>query len=189
MTEAIERNRQEFSERAERIRSDRDLSGKAKRRKISEAYEEATRRHQELVGQLNKAADKEIRDLERSVFAISYPHEANTWRDREAVRQSYRDAAFRAFGASTQDLDRMLHRAERVGDKQLGRAVYHEALERGINSVMETYWELHPETKDRYSRYAARQGRARRRIGKKMISSSGIPEPREVHDHRRRLGA
>ena len=66
-----------------------------------------------------------------SVFAISYPFEASTWRDKEMVRQSYRDAAFRVFGMDAHDLERMLDRTERTGDTQLACAVYHEALERG----------------------------------------------------------
>jgi hypothetical protein len=188
MTEAIEKNKQEFNEQAERIRSDPDLNDEAKARKISEAYEEASRRHQEFVSEQTEARENEMRSLERSIFAICYPSEAISSRDKEAVRQSYRDAAFDAFDASPEQLDRLLHRAERVGDAQLARAVYHESLERGISSVTETYWELHPEARASYSEYAATERRKRRGVGQRMISSSGIPEPREVYEHQRRVG-
>jgi hypothetical protein len=186
VNEAIEKNKREFSQQAQRIRSDPDLNDDAKGRKISEAYEEASRRHEELLRQDNEAQQGEIRDLERSVFAISYPFEASTWRDKEMVRQSYRDAAFRVFGMDPHDLERMLDRAERTGDTQLACAVYHEALERGITSLTEPYMEHYPDAKERYRRYAAAQRRTRRGVGARIFSKTEIPEPPEAFEHKRK---
>jgi hypothetical protein len=156
MTEnAIAENKRHLGRRVEEIRSNRDLNEAAKQRMISEAHDEAARRHGELVSEREEAAERERLELERSVFKLSYPKSAATERDREVYRQGYRDAAFRGWNMGASDLERVLSWAERVGDSQLAQAVYHEAVERGIDSVADSYRAVRPDAKKRWERYVA----------------------------------
>jgi hypothetical protein len=67
--------------------------------------------------------------------------------DTEWVRDSYRDASFRVLNLPEDDHSRILTRADRVGDRALAQAVYHESVERGIFSVCEEYRERCPDAK------------------------------------------
>jgi hypothetical protein len=159
MTDAIAENKQQLNERVEEIRANRDLNSAAKERMMQEAFGEAQKRHGELLREREEAYAREIAQLERDVFALSYPKDVVTNRDREVFRQSYRDAAFRVFSMERDSLERILDRADRIGDAQLAQAVYHEALERGMISLADRYREGRPDAKRRWDEYvSARQG-------------------------------
>src|SRR5215208_7170809 len=98
MTETIaeiSENKKALAESVEEIRANPDLNDNAKQRLISGAYEEAARRHGELVARREEEAAGELAQLERAVFALSYPERAATEQQKETFRLSYRDAAFR----------------------------------------------------------------------------------------------
>jgi hypothetical protein len=155
MTDAVAQNKQQLSERVEEIRSNQDLSDSAKQRMIGEAYDEAANRHGELVAEREEAAAREVAQRERSVFGLAYPKDMVANRDKEAFRQSYRDAAFRVFNMEPKNLERVLDRAERIGDEQLAQAVYHEALERGMASLANRYREDRLDAQQRWEKYVS----------------------------------
>jgi hypothetical protein len=155
MTEAITQNKQQLTERIEEIRANRDLNSAAKERMMQEALGEAQKRHGELLAEREEEAAREVAQRERSVFKLNYPKDVVTSRDREAYRLSYRDAAFRVFNMEPENLERVLERAERIGDEQLAQAVYHETVERGMISLANRYREQRPDARRRWDEYAA----------------------------------
>jgi hypothetical protein len=155
-------NTRDFNRKLEQIRSNPDLNDEAKRRMISEVYEEAARRHQELVAEQERATAEKIARLEGGVMGISYPYSASD-ADKELIRMSYRDAydraeriAGEALESNTYDnLEALLERAERSGDSRLAEAVYHVATEKGIRSVADSYLSSRPTERKRWEEYTS----------------------------------
>jgi hypothetical protein len=114
-----------------------------------------------------------------------------TSRDREVFRQSYRDAAFRVFGMEPENLERILDRAERIGDEQLAQAIYHEAVERGMDDVANRYRAERPDAEQRWERYvSARRGvESNESLLFSGYSSVGPEMPEELRGEVRWLGA
>ena len=160
MTDAIAQNTQQFNEKVEQIRSERDLNDQAKQRMMAEAYEEAASRHDEFVREHEEASARELADLERGVFKVAIPTSVITDADKEAYLQSYRDAAFRVLDREPAYLERVLERAKHIGDERLAQAVYHEAVERGLFDLADRYRAGRPKAQQRWEKYtAARQER------------------------------
>lgn len=155
MTTPTIKNRQDFDRKLAQIRSNPDLTDDAKRRMLQEAYDEATRKHRELIAKEEGGTAEELARLEKSVFGISYPVDVVTGVDKERVRQGYRDASFKVSGMKPEELERILERAERTQDKQLAKAVYHEATERGIRHVADSYLKDRTEERKRWEEYTA----------------------------------
>ncbi len=181
MTEAIAQNKQQLAERIGEIHSDRDLSEEAKERYIKEAYSEASERHAELIEQRDQENAQELQRLERGVFSLSYPDHVITERDRESYRHGYRDAAFRVLDMDPERLERVLSRAERVGDGQLAQAIYHEAVERGL-SLANEYRQSRPDARKKWDRYvdARRAVESPEGILRSAMSGQGPEKPREL---------
>ena len=165
MTTQIDANRQEFERKVQQIRGYADLTDEAKRRMLSEAYEEAAGRHRELVAERDRKAAERLARLERGVMGIRYPMHA-TDGDMELARMSYRDAYDRAGRTASEaiserdpeKLEALLGRAERSGDAHLADAVYHVSTERGLRSVADSYLAKRPAERKRWEDYAqARQ--------------------------------
>jgi hypothetical protein len=124
------KNKAAFDRRVEEIRNHPDLSQEAKKRYLSEAWEEAQAKDQEIVAEGKRVEEEKIAKLEKEVFAVPAPLAATTG-EKMANRQSYRDASFRVLDA----LDKVA-----VGDRQrvlsdlmeslLEVACYHTAIER-----------------------------------------------------------
>lgn len=158
--DAIQRNRQDMQRKVDQIRTDADLNHEARRRMIQAAYDAAMESHWGLVREREAATQKEIRDLEGGIFGVLFPGDARTGVEKEAIRQSYRDASFHVSGMEAEDLERVLARAERTGDKQLARAAYHEGTERGVSRVADAYLRERPEEGRRWERYAEARTKA-----------------------------
>jgi hypothetical protein len=160
MTEQISPTLQikrDLDNKLEQIRSDRDLSAEAKSRYIAEAYEDASRRYTEAIESAERAATEKVSKAEREVMQIRYPLAASD-AEKASVRASYRGAYDMAYYSATleenqelveRELVRLLERAERSGDPELADAVFHVALERGVESVTESYLATRPEQRRR----------------------------------------
>ncbi len=155
MTTPTIKNKQDFDRKLARIRSNPDLNDQAKRRMLQEAYDEAARKHRELIEKEEGGTSEKLARLEKSVFGISYPVGVVTGVDKERIRQSYRDASFRISGMKPEELERILERAERTGDRQLAKAAYHEATERGIRHVADSYLKDRTEERKQWEEYTA----------------------------------
>ncbi len=155
MTTPTMKNKQDFDRKLAQIRSNTDLNDQAKHRMLQEAYDEAARKHQELIAKEEGGTAEKLARLEKSVFGLSYPVDVVSGLDKERIRQSYRDASFRISGTKPEELERVLERAERTGDKQLAKAVYHEATERGIRHVADSYLKDRTEERKQWEEYTA----------------------------------
>jgi len=174
----IERNRQDMQRKVDQIRTETpDLNHEARRRMIQEAYDAAMESHWGLVREKEAATQKQILDLEGEIFGIHFPHDARTGVEKESIRLSYRDASFHVSGMEAEDLERVLARAEKTGDKQLARAAYHEATERGVSRVADAYLRERPEEGRRWERYAEARTKAELPAA---LSAFPPPKPAEL---------
>lgn len=155
MTTPTIKNRQDFDRKLAQIRSNPDLNDQAKRRMLQEAYDEAARKHRELIEKDQSGTSEKLARLEKGVFGLSYPTDVISGVDKERIRQSYRDASFRISGMKPEELERILERAERTGDRQLAKAVYHEATERGVRGVADAYLKDRTQERSRWEEYTA----------------------------------
>jgi len=155
MTTPTIKNRQDFDRKLAQIRSNPDLNDQAKRRMLQEAYDEAARKHRELIEKDQSGTSEKLARLEKGVFGLSYPTDAISGVDKERIRQSYRDASFRISGMKPEELERILERADRTGDRQLAKAVYHEATERGVRGVADAYLKDRTQERSRWEEYTA----------------------------------
>ncbi len=153
----ITENRTRHAQELERIRSDKDLSDEAKRRKMAAVTEAAQEEHSQLVEEEREGMAQAIAQAERKVLGISYPERASA-HERAIIAMSYRDARDRAERAAgdrenTEALSELLERAETSGDEQLAEAVFHVATVRGDRRVADTYLEGRPVMQGRWERY------------------------------------
>jgi hypothetical protein len=153
----IENNRNKLQEHVKRIRSDQDLNEEAKQRMIADAYSSAMERHKELVAEHQATKAQELKALEKSVFKVHTPG-AKTGAEKEAYRMSFRDALSRAESVaqgrdSVTNLEGMLARAERQGDRVQAEAAYHLALERGYEYIVDAYLADRPYERENLQRY------------------------------------
>jgi len=127
--------RAEFQRVADEIRRDRDLTPAAKQRKLKQLHEAHDQQMAELRRQVDAALGSERQRLRRAAFGVD-----------PALTDSYRAAIQIAERASDQDeLQRILRRAEDVGDEVLARAAALLAAERGYRVVLKTYLSSRPQ--------------------------------------------
>jgi predicted AAA+ superfamily ATPase len=144
-TEAVGENREALAEKLARIRRDEDLSEHAKGRLTDEARRRAAERHAEIVDAHKQNVADVLESNEKRLLRLEFPEDTLTPSQKQAFRDSYRDASFRVMNMGEDDLSRILTRAERIGDRALAQAVYHKSVERGIFSVSEEYRDKHPD--------------------------------------------
>ena len=165
MTDRATQIAQEFNARVAQIRRSVDLTDEAKRRKISEAYAQAEPEYREAVAEAERKIHERADKAEKAVFAFGYPLSA-TEEEKAQLRALGRGAYESVHGSllftepeeAREELERLLTRAERTGDPELARAVYHVATERGERSVADSYLEKRPQEKKRWEEYvSARQ--------------------------------
>jgi hypothetical protein len=153
-TEAVGENRQALAEELRKINQEQDYSEAAKERYASEATARASERHSEIVEKHESATASTLENNEKRVFRLSYPEDAVSATQQEAYRSSYRAASFHCLNLPEADLERMMGRAEKIGDRILSQALYHEAVERGVFSVANQYREKHPKAREAWETYA-----------------------------------
>ncbi len=154
---------QEFNARVAQIRGSVDLTDEAKRRKIAEAYEQAEPEYREAVAEAERKIHERAEKAEKAVFAPDYPFAASDVEQAQirALQRSAYDAVqgslyFLEPGEDMrEELEALLVRAERTGDPEFARAVYHVATERGERSVADSYLEKRPQEKKRWEEYVS----------------------------------
>ncbi len=181
--------KQNLDRELEQIRGYADLTPEAKHRRIAEAYEKAQADYREAIETQEREIRERVEKAERAVFALSYPFTASDEEKaqiRAAHRAAYNDVYYSvAFSESPQEtdeeLERLLTRAERTGDPELARAVYHVATEKGSRKVADSYLSSRPAERKRWEEYAAARQEAEdttRVIGQAM--GFGLLKPPEL---------
>ena len=97
--------------------------------------------------------------------------------EKEAARLSYRQATPATLDAPPERLE-LLDRAERVGDKILALAAYHEAVDRSLG-LADQYRQRHPDAAKKWQRYVS--ARTQRESVGGMLSRAlqGMPPGQE----------
>jgi small-conductance mechanosensitive channel len=182
-TAAVGENRRELSQRLANIRSNADLSESAKTRFAEEASREAQARHKQIVADYEAQTKETLEANERRVFSLNYPQGTITDSQKERFRSEYRNATFHCLNLSAEDLDRMLARAQRTGDRALEQAVYHTAVEQGFFSVADAYRERYPEAREAWDIYVRGRVQAESNqvlLGRALLSSANPGSSREL---------
>jgi hypothetical protein len=173
-TERVGENRTQLQETLSKIRSNADLSESAKQRYADEASREASERHAEIVDDYERQSAEALAQSEQAVFALSYPHTL-TASEKAEFRSAYREASFRTLDLEPEQLERVLARARRTGDRALELACYHESVDRGLFSIAEEYRERNPDAKTAWERYAATRRASESNsalLGRALLSSA-----------------
>jgi hypothetical protein len=173
-TAKVGENRRELQQKLDRLRADADLSESAKQRYAEEASREASARHSEIVSEFERQSAEALTQSEQAVFKLAYPHSLTSVEKAE-FRQAYRDAAFRTLDLQPEQLERIMARAQRTGDRALELAAYHESVDRGLFSIAEEYRERNPDAKTAWERYAATRRAAQSNealLGRALLSNA-----------------
>jgi hypothetical protein len=133
--------KQSFDSELEAIRNSHSLNEEGKVAAIAEAYVGAEKRYNAAIEQEEQEAAERVAAAEKDLFKLTTGH--------ADYRAALDRAEYAGFGEPTevrdQELTRMLDRAALVGDETQAMAVFHIAVERGQNDLIERYLETRPE--------------------------------------------
>ena len=120
LDEKISANLKRYREKVEEIRLDRDLSEEAKRRYLSEAYQEACSRYEDLAAERRQEVRQRVEGTRVEAFKVP----ALLGADKASLMTSYRDALYRVDGEmDPKRLSFMLERAHETGDTIMAKAI------------------------------------------------------------------
>ncbi len=152
-----------------KIRGYADLTEEAKQRRIAEVNEQARAAYAEAIETRKREIARRVEKAESALFKIPIPY-SSTDAEEAQIRAAHRAAYDSVYYAVTpaldsgdmeglehgqEELERLRVRAERTGDNELARAVYHLATERGIRDVANRYLESRPQERQRWEEYVA----------------------------------
>lgn len=122
------------------IKSNNDLTERAKGEYSARVRAEANAKLAELQAEFQAAADARLDGLKRQVFTAAHPYNA-TSTDRIAIDASYRDALERAARTDpvSTELQELTQRAVLTGDKLLAKAAAAVGLERADIQSVDVY--------------------------------------------------
>ena len=142
----------------QKIRGFADLTQEAKERRIAEVSENARQAYQEALQAQKQDRAARLEKSKAAVFRVPIPPDA-TEAEKAQIHASYRAAlndahyAFIMSDNPVEELERLLTQAERSGDELLARAVYHRAVDGGVQSVVDSYLTARPSENRIWERY------------------------------------
>lgn len=131
---------EDFSAHLKAIRDNNQLTPEGKREQITEAYNAAKTKLDDLRARADDNRNKKIGTLRRDLFGVT-----GTADPQRAI--SYRDAQDRVSKLELGDQDKalkLLDQAEMSGDEVMTKALVQRALELKWDKVANTYIEKHP---------------------------------------------
>jgi hypothetical protein len=150
LDEKISENLKRYREKVEEIRSDGDLSEEAKRRYLSEAYQKARVRYEELAAERRQ----EVRQRVEKTRAEAFRAAALPGADKANVLSSYRDALYRLDGETDPKmLSFMLERAHETGDTIMAKAVLRRGYELQSEHLVTDYLSRYPSEGDKWAQF------------------------------------
>jgi hypothetical protein len=161
-TDPVEILRQRNAE-VEQIRGFVDLTDEAKQRRIAEVNERAQAAYAEALEANEREKDERLERSKNAVFRVPIPATATDAEEAQihaAYRAAYNDVySSTVFSESPTDaqeeLERLMGRAERSGDKLLAKAAYHRAIDLGIQNVVDAYLSSRPQENRAWESYTA----------------------------------
>lgn len=133
--------KQSFDAELAALRDSHTLNEEGKQAAIAEAYTRATERYNEAIEREEREAADRVVAAEQALFKLTSGH--------ADYRAALDRAEYAGFGESSEvqraELTRMLDRATLVGDEKQALAVFHVAVERGNEDLINRYLERRPE--------------------------------------------
>jgi hypothetical protein len=130
----------------EQIQGFVDLTDEAKERRIAEVNERANAEYAEAQERQKQARKERLQSTQKAVFGVVDDATATT-AERAQIHAAYRQAAGdvrwitmdESPGEAQEELGRLLERAERRGDGLMAKAVFHEAVDRNFQPIIDSY--------------------------------------------------
>jgi hypothetical protein len=150
-----DRVRDNLDRRVQRHRDNTSLNAEARDAFIAEEYLSAKRQMDEISKATAADRAQKVAAAKRRVFGVDdILGSAASATDRATAAISYRDATDRASKLSNQaEAQEMLDSAERSGDDILARAVAAWAVDRGVQSVADRYFDTRPQQSQALGEY------------------------------------
>jgi hypothetical protein len=134
--------KQSFDAEVAAIRDSHNLNEEGKQAAIAEAYVGAEQRYNAAIEKEEQEAAGRVAAAEQALFKLTTGSHAD-------YRAALDRAEYAGFGdppeVEQQKLTRMLDRATLVGDEKQAMAVFHIAVERGMEDLVTRYLEKRPE--------------------------------------------
>ncbi len=161
-TDPVEILRQRNAEVAQ-IRGYVDLTDEAKNRRIADVNERARAAYAEARETNEREAAERLERSQRTVFRVPVSATATDAEEAQihaAYRAAYNDVYSSTLSPESpeqaqEELERLLHQAERTGDKLLARAAFHRAVDLGVQGVVDTYLASRPQENRAWESYTA----------------------------------
>lgn len=185
LDQRIEKNKADFDRIVEAVREDPDLNDQAKRREIGEAYERASRTHNELHGQKQALVQQRLDEARKKAFAPPYVPGA----DKAQAMTSYRDAIARTSGTrDVKELEVVLDQANLTGDEVLAKAVLYRSYQLQSELLIGRFLEGRPEARQTWDQFmsAAEEHNAFEAERKPFGGARGPERPEELGGWRSR---
>ena len=180
LDETIAENLKRYVKKVEEIRSDADLSEEAKRRHISEAYQRARGRYEELAAERRQ----EVRQRVEKTRAEAFKAPALLGADKANLLSSYRDALYRVDGVTdAKRLSFMLERASEVGDTIMAKALFRRGYELASEHLVGSYLERYPSEQEKWTEFMSAAEESN------TIEAYGVPGQPERPPELERQGA
>jgi hypothetical protein len=138
-----------------------DLTQEAKDRRINEVREWAQREYAHSRELEKRQREERLASTKRAVFSVptgNMASEAEAATIHAAFRAAFSDVKAATQGPRSpqeaeQTLTEILDQAERTGNALLARAVYHRAIDLGVQKVVDRYLEGRPKEAKAWQRY------------------------------------
>jgi hypothetical protein len=173
--------------KAEEIRQNTSLDEGAKSRQMQQLWNEAMEAKGVLERRYEQQLSEQVAEAEQKVFHV-------TASERDSLRAAYADVYDRVIPGldsgepegiqyAREELDRLMKRAVRTGDRPLEHAAGQLAIERGIDAVRDSYLARSPEKTrawDEYNTAARRLANftdPQERMWRNLTSAAGLKRP------------
>jgi tetratricopeptide (TPR) repeat protein len=135
-----------------------DLNDEAKNRRITEVTEKANASYQEAKEAEARRIEERVTSTRKAVYGVPASpmySDAEVAQTHHAFRTAWDDVLFQTHDtfAAQEELEELLEGAERRGDALFARAVYHRALDLGLQQVVGSYLSTRPREAKALERY------------------------------------
>jgi hypothetical protein len=169
----------------EQIRGFVDLTDEAKERRIAEVNEKANAEYAEAQERQKQAREERLRSTKKSLFAVNDDVNA-TAAERAQIHAAFRQATGDVFlatmdsgaspGGVQDELAHLLERAERTGDTLLAKAIFHEAVDRNLQPIIDSYLENRPNENRAWEKYTEALGESQQATSLEGLLSNALSQ-------------
>lgn len=167
-----------------KIRGFADLTEEAKNRRIAEVNERAQAEYAEAREAGERERAERLERTHKAVFRVPIPAIATDAEEAQihaAFRAAWSDVYSSTLSPESpeqaqEELERLLHQAERTADKLLARATYHRAIDLGVQSVVDAYLTARPAENRAWEHYTEAYQEVSQSKGIEHVLARGLTE-------------